>query len=48
MKVGDGTTYIMDLPFVVSNDITEADIEAWNNKVSAKMDSADGENLILY
>jgi len=56
-KVGDGLTYLIDLPF---NDdlwlehihdttihVTEADKEFWNNKVTAYLNAQDLEDLIL-
>ena len=32
MKIGDGTSYLIDLPFI--DGITQEDREFWNNKVS--------------
>ena len=42
-KVGDGLAYVVDLPFATQA-ITQAQIDAWNNKVSARVS---GEVLIL-
>lgn len=46
VKVGDGSTYIADLPFF-STGVTPSDRERWDNKVSAKISPLDPENLIL-
>lgn len=32
MKIGDGTSYLIDLPFI--DNITQEDLDSWNNKVS--------------
>ena len=48
IKIGDGNAYLIDLPFVVTGNITEADIDNWNSKVSVKVDTLDFENLIFY
>ena len=47
IKIGDGLAYVVDLPFIAGTDlqITQADIDNWNNKVAVR---ADGENLIFY
>lgn len=42
-KVGDGSAYVVDLPFATQA-ITTTQITSWNNKVSARVS---GENLIL-
>ena len=44
IKIGDGTTYVMDLPFV---NVTPEQINFWNNKVTCYMDSIDTETLIF-
>ena len=56
-KVGDGLTYLIDLPFNDDlwmehiNDttvhITDAEREFWNNKVTAYLNAQDLEELIL-
>lgn len=46
VKIGDGTTYVSDLPFY-STGVTENDRQRWDNKVSAKISPLDPENLIL-
>lgn len=47
IKIGDGLAYVVDLPFIAGTDlqITQQDIDNWNNKVAVR---ADGENLIFY
>lgn len=47
VKVGDGLAYVVDLPFVTTEDarITAEDIANWNNKVAVMVD---GENMIFY
>lgn len=49
IKIGDGNAYIVDLPFLVGSisSVTQQDIENWNNKVTAKIDPNNNENLIL-
>lgn len=58
LKVGDGVSYLMDMPFIdelyanhiddVVVHITEQEREFWNNKVRCYMvDEAVGENLIF-
>ena len=56
-KVGDGTSYLIDMPFVdqVYNDhinnstihITQAEREFWNNKVRCYLNGADNEEVIF-
>ena len=49
IKIGDGVTYVVDLPFVGGDTaITQDQIDFWNDKVSAIIDPDDPENLILY
>lgn len=53
IKIGDGTTYLVDLPFVrnqipQSYLVSDQDRENWNNKVSATLSQIDDENLILF
>lgn len=49
IKIGDGVTYVVDLPFVNNGaTITQDQIDLWNDKVSAIIDPNDPENLILY
>lgn len=47
IKIGDGMAYVVDLPFVTTEDarITAEDIANWNNKVAVMVD---GENMIFY
>lgn len=47
LKVGDGVTRLIDMPFVASGTITEAERDFWNNKVTAYMDIDDAETLII-
>lgn len=48
IKIGDGTTFVKNLPFIAGGNITESDIENWNNKVAVKVNPSDNENLILF
>ncbi len=47
LKVGDGVTRLIDMPFIASGTITEAERDFWNNKVTAYMDIDDAETLII-
>ena len=45
VKIGDGTTYVVDLPFVT---VTQAERDFWNNKVRCYIDAEiSAENLIF-
>lgn len=48
IKIGDGSTLVIELPFISGSRVTTEDINRWDNKVSAKMSSADAEDLIFY
>lgn len=47
LKVGDGTSALIDMAFVASGTITEEERNFWNNKVSAYMSDTDETTLIL-
>lgn len=48
IKIGDGVTPLIDAPFVSGgSEVTDEQIDFWNNKVSAAIDPQDPENLIL-
>lgn len=54
IRVGDGSSYLKDLPFVASDtssainaQVTQEEKDCWNSKVSAYIDDNDPENLIL-
>ena len=57
MKVGDGSAYLIDLPFaddliqkhIADNiiHITQGEREFWNNKVRCFIDPLDGHNLVF-
>lgn len=47
IKIGDGNSYVVDLPFFDTG-VTETDRDFWNNKVSVRMSTIDPEMLILY
>lgn len=47
IKIGDGKSYVVDLPFFSSN-VTDEEREFWNNKVSAKLNDSNPEILILH
>lgn len=46
IKIGDGMSYVADLPFSTMS-ITEEDIEKWNDHVSVYVDE-DNNNMIFY
>ena len=56
-KIGDGTSYLLDMPFVSANmdehiqdeirHITQNEREKWNNKVSVSISALDDENLVF-
>lgn len=56
-KIGDGTSYLIDAPFVSANvdkhiqdqvrHITENERQKWNNKVSVSISALDSENLVF-
>ena len=49
IKIGDGTTYLIDLPFTSMGEgnVTPEQIEFWNNKVRVYIDENNQENLIF-
>ena len=48
IKVGDGTTLLINLPFVNSGGLTDTEREAWNEKVAVDNSQIDEENLIFF
>ena len=48
-KIGDGTTYVADLPFVTAEDarITQADIDKWNDAARVTVDE-EHHRLVFY
>lgn len=48
IKVGDGTTLLINLPFVNSGGITDTEREAWDEKVAVDASEIDEENLIFF
>lgn len=56
-KIGDGTSYLIDMPFISANmenhiqdqvrHITAEEREKWNNKVSVSISALDEENLVF-
>lgn len=46
VKVGDGATFVVDLAFM-NCDVTEAQKQFWNNKVTAFMSEVNNEILVL-
>ena len=49
IKVGDGVTYLIDLPFVTGGcEVTQEQIDFWNNKVAIMIDPNDPECVIFY
>lgn len=47
MKIGDGVTRVVELPFSAANGITATKIAEWDSKVSAAL-STSGDTLLLY
>jgi len=47
MKIGDGVTRVVELPFSSANGITTTKIAEWDSKVSAAL-STSGDTLLLY
>ena len=47
MKIGDGSAYLIDIPFIGEGLVTQADIDRWNNKWSGYLDSNNLENLVF-
>lgn len=48
IKIGDGVTYLIDLPFVTGGcEVTEDQINFWNEKVSVFIDPEDPTNLVF-
>ena len=48
VKIGDGTTYVADLPFATMS-ITDEDIQRWNENIGLKATVDEStHNLILY
>lgn len=47
MKIGDGSAYLIDIPFIGEGFVTQADIDKWNNKWSGYLDSNNLENLVF-
>ena len=49
IKVGDGLAFVVDLPFVSTGpDITQEQIDFWNDKCSVMIDPEDPEHAIFY
>lgn len=48
IKVGDGVTFLIDLPFVTGGcEVTEEQINFWNEKVSVFIDPNDPETIVF-
>lgn len=50
LKIGDGVHSVSTLRFISAGsaaEITDEDVDAWNNKVTASIDHDDAENLII-
>ena len=48
IKIGDGNSYLIDLPFIYSGGVTQEQIDFWNNKVAVMIDPENRENVIFY
>ena len=50
LKIGDGVHSVATLRFISAGsaaEITDEDVDSWNNKVTASIDHDDAENLII-
>ena len=47
IKVGDGNAYLIDLPFIYSGNVTQEQIDFWNNKVTVDEDYVTNEILFI-
>ena len=47
LKCGDGTTYIVDLPFSTMS-ITQNDIDAWNNKSTLEVTADEETETLIF
>ena len=47
IKVGDGNAYLIDLPFIYSGNVTQEQIDFWNNKVTVYEEYVDSETLFI-
>lgn len=48
IKIGDGITFLIDLPFVTGGcEVTEEQINFWNEKVSVFIDPNDPETIVF-
>lgn len=48
IKIGDGVTFLIDLPFVTGGcEVTEEQINFWNEKVSVFIDPNDPETMVF-
>ena len=50
LKIGDGVHSVPTLRFISAGsaaEITDEDVDSWNNKVTAAIDHDDAENLII-
>ena len=46
-KIGDGTTYVIDLPFATMS-ITDEDIAKWNNATSLLVEADDETETLIF
>jgi len=46
-KIGDGTTYVIDLPFATMS-ITDEDITRWNNATSLSVSADDETETLIF
>lgn len=47
IKIGDGTSYLIDLPTVNGLSVSEAEKIFWNNKVTCFLATVDNENIVF-
>lgn len=50
LKIGDGVHTVADLRFISAGsaaEITDEDVDSWNNKVTANIDAEDPENIVI-
>lgn len=47
VKIGDGTAYVIDLPFSTMS-ITQADIDRWNSKSTLSVEADDETETLIF
>lgn len=47
LKIGDGTTYVIDLPFSTMS-ITQADVDRWNSATTLSVEADDETETLIF